>query len=399
MLSVVGVALLLACAGGEGDLVVLKNGKSLQGRVVFQDSAAVVLRQEKRDTRIEKDAVARVQSRAHELDVLLHNASKARLGDVRELELLVSQAEEVGLPGEAAVFWWRMLLLDRDNEVARLALGHKRRGGEWLIPLGARAFDWDKRLALARDWGSAWELASLHYRLRSNLPLEANLDILLDLERLYRAFFELFGAELQLYDVCRPMPVELHADASSYPDSGREFGYYDPSTDVVQVDCSQTLVFQTLAHEATHQLLYDTAFRERNGSGEIPPWVNEGLAEYVAGAVARTPNLLFQPGRPLAGHFRAHTQAKDPFDLTRVLAFASEDYDVSSDRTLKYAQSYTLVHFLLHGAEGAHRAAFFEYLREVYAGKGSSTDLKRCLRRDWRTLEKAWHDHARNTRL
>ena len=40
-----------------------------------------------------------------------------------------------------------------------------------------------------------------------------------------------------------------------------------------------------------------------------------------------------------------------------------------------------------------------EFLRQIYAGKGSATDLKRCLDVDWRSLEKEWHAHARNMRF
>jgi hypothetical protein len=398
-MGVLGALLLLAlcsgAAGGEGDEVVLKSGKSLRGRVVFEDESVLILRQESRDTPIERAEIERVESRRSNLGVLLDNAARAELGDVGELELLAAQAEEMGLPGEAQVFWWRALLVDREHAAARAALGHVKRAGEWVIPVRGRMVDWDKRFQLARDWGTAWELASLHYRLRSNLPLEACLDALLDLERLYRAFYELLGAELRLYEVCRPMSVNLHADRASYPETAGEAGRYDPGTDRVLVDASRGLLFTTLAHEATHQLLQDTVFRERSGEGEIPPWLNEGLAEYVAASVAHAPNLVFEPGRLEPRHFRAHAQSKDPFDVTRVLSFSTGDFDASSQRELKYAQAYTLVHFLLHGAEGRHRAGFLDFLRAVYAGKGSPTDLKRCLRLEWRELERAWHAYAR----
>lgn len=396
MLLVAGLALVLAQASGETDRVTLASGKVLQGRVVFEDARKVVIRRNERDTSIARADVKQVESRVRRLWALLDDAASADLGDARALETLVAEAVETGLADEAQVFWWRLLLLDRENEKAHRALGHKKRGGGWAIPFGGGAYDWDKRFELARDWGSAWELASLHYRLRSNLPLETNLDVLLDLERLYRAFHELFGTELALYDVCQPMRVDLHADRASYPETAGEFGRYDPGTDVVMVDCSRDLPFVTVAHEVTHQLLYATAFRERDTTGEIPPWVNEGLAEYVAAAVVRVPNLEIDPGRPLEHHFRCHAQAEGPFDLTRVLAFSSGDFQASSDRPLKYAQSYTLVHFLLHGAEGRYRPGFLAFLREVYAGKGSATDLKRCLHVDWRPLEKEWHAHARD---
>jgi len=349
-----------ALGGGESDLVVLKSGKELRGRIVFEDEAKVVLRQDARDTPFEREEIERVESRMRNLGDLLDNDAKWRPLDLGELELLCAQAKEMNLAGEAELYSWRMLLGKREHEPAHVALGHKKRGKSWVLPLDGRWVDWDKRLELSKDWGSAWELTSLHYELRSNLPLPTSLDALLDIERIYRAFYEIFGAELALYDVCRPMCVHLHADAASYPEIGTEVGFYEPDTDTLRVNASRGLVFGTLAHELTHQLLHDTAFRERNDGGCIPPWLDEGLADYMEAGVQSTSPLVFVAGKPQAYQFQAHAGAKDPFDLTRVLAFSSGDYGASSDRELKYAQSYTLVHFLLHGLNGRYRAGFFD---------------------------------------
>jgi hypothetical protein len=397
-LALAGLLGILALGAGEDDLVVLKSGKELRGRIVFEDADRVVLRRDTRDTALEREAIERVESRVRNLDDLLDNDAKWTPLDLAELELLCAQAEEANLAGEAGLYAWRMLLRQRGSESAHRVLGHKKRGQSWVLPLDGRWVDWEKRQELSRDWGSAWELASLHYEMRSNLPLAVSLDALLDIERVYRAFYELFGDELGLFDVCRPMRVHLHADAASYPELAGEVGRYEPDTDILRVKADKGLDFPTLTHELTHQLLQDTAFREQNDDGCIPPWLNEGLAEYMAAGVKRTAPLEFVAGTANY-HFQAHTGAKDPFDLTRVLAFSTGDYDASSDRPLKYAQSYTLVHFLLHGKEGRHRAGFFDYLRDVYRGKGSSTDLKRALDVEWRQLEKDWHAYARGMKL
>jgi hypothetical protein len=390
---------ILALGGGESDLVVLKSGKELRGRIVFEDVAKVVLRQDARDTSLEREEIERVESRVSNLGALLDNDAKWQPLDMGELELLAAQAKETNLPGEAEVYSWRRLLLRRDLEHAHLALGHKKRGKSWAMPLDGRWVDWDKRVELAKDWGSAWELRSLHYELRSNLPLQASLDALLDLERLYRAFFGIFGAELVLYDVCKPMHVHLHADAASYPEVSTELGFYEPETDTLRVKADKGLEFWVVAHELTHQLLHDTAIREQSDGNSIPAWLNEGLADYMAACVQSTSPLVFVAGAVDATRFQAHARAKDPFDLTRVLSFSTGDYAATSDLNLKYAQSYTLVHFLLHGREGRYRAGFLEFLRAVYRNKGSSTDLKNALGVEWRPLEKEWHAYARGMKL
>lgn len=384
-----------ALAGGEGDLVLLKSGKALHGRIVFEDANSIVLRQDTRDSILARDEVEKVEWRTTWLSKLLDEATLLGDPSTTEFEVLATEAQAHGLEGEARIFWWSTLLIDSRHEAANRALGHRKRGEGWGLPVGGRTLDWEKRFELAKDWGSAWEFDSLHYHVRSNLTLRETLDVVLDLERLYRAFYELFGAELRLYDVVRPMSVFLHGDASSYPESANEFGRYEPETDIVQVNCANGLKWETLAHELTHQLLYDTVFRERDDSGEIPAWLGEGLAEYIAGSVPTIRPLTFEPGRLTARHFQAQARAKNPLDLTRVLALSTGDYQASSDRDLKYAQSYTLVHFLLHCEERKYREGFLEFLRSLYQGKGSVTDLKRCLKSDWRKLGASWQAYVK----
>jgi hypothetical protein len=392
------LAALCALAGlcaASNDRVLLKSGKELVGRLLYLDEATLVLRQDKRDTTLARADVERVEARLTNLVTLLENAERADLAKAEVLELLAAQAEEMGLSGEAQVFWWRLVRLDPGHRAARAALGHEARGSGWSVPLGNRRVDEARRFELARDWGSAWELTSLHYRLRTNLALEAALAVLLDLERIYLGFYALFGADLRLFDVTNPLAVHLHAERSSYPESANEWGSYDTEADVVHVNAAAGLDYPTLAHELVHQLLYDTAFRERGqGSGSVPAWLDEGLADYVAGCIARAPQVLFEAGRVRTEHVRTHAQAKRALDLTRVLSLSHGDYQASSERLLKYAQSYTLVHFLVHGGQGRYRAGLTDFLRKVYEGKGSSTDLKKALGVEWRELEREWQAYV-----
>jgi len=388
------LCLALALGGDERDRVVLKGGKELRGRILLVDGERVVLRRSGRDQELARATVERTESVRDGLAALLEDARPSRLGRLDELELLAARADEYGLPGEAAALRWRMLLVDPTCVAAHEALGHRRRGGRFVVPVGGRQVTPEERLVLARDWGSAWTFGSLHYELCTNLPLGETLDLALELERLYAAFFALLGPELALREVCTPMRFHVHADRASYPESGGEVGRYDPDTDTVVVDASTGLEPLTWTHEATHQLLSVTAFRERGAQGEIPPWVNEGLAEYVATGIVGGPPLAFQAGLSCTRHFLLQQQSADAHDLKRVLAFSSTDFQAGGDRLLKYAQSYTLVHFLLHGEEGRHRAGFFAWLRLVYAGRGSTTELGKCLDVEWKPLERAWLAHV-----
>lgn len=375
------------------DRVVLGNGKELLGRVVYEDRQRVVLRVQDKDVEFDRKEVTRVSSNVRELADLLSN--DARMGSTPEdLLFLSEQARECGLEGEEHSYLWRRLLRDSDDEGINKALGHRRSGSGWLVPMGSRTVSIANRVRLAADWSTAWEFSTLHYRVRSNLDVETTLGILLDLERLYLAVYEVFGEELRLYEICAPMNVALHASSVSYPETGAEGGYYAIQTDTIHVDASKGFQWHLLAHEATHQVLQNALLLGEARTEVLPSWLNEGLAEYVAAAVSHPDRtLVFHPGALRRDYFQLHaaTAARERLDLSRVLVLESGDYRASTDRDLKYAQSYTFVHFLLHGEDQRYRAGFLEFLGALGRGKRSSSELKKRLGiSSWRTLEREW---------
>ncbi len=389
-----------AIAGDERDFVLLESGKRLEGRVVYEDRQLLILRQGTRDTEIVMDDVQRVDSLVRSLDALLDRELENSVFDLEQGMIHAELARECKLDGMAELLAWRVLAVDQQHEAAHRFLEHRARPGGWLVPLGGRWVPLKKRRELASDWGSAWEFSTLHYRLTANVSLDLVLDAAIDLERLYQGFFELFGAELKLYEVMDPMAVHLHGDKSSYPENGAEIGRYDALEDTLRVDASGGLAMDVLIHEATHQLVYDTAVRERAHSGEIPGWLDEGLADYVAGCtVGERRRLALEPGRPNAERFRVHALAKKPMKLSRVLNLANADFWATSRLDLKYAQAATLVHFGLHGAGGRYREGFLDYLRSAYAGQASSTDFKKCMKVDMDELEAAWKEHVQQVFL
>jgi hypothetical protein len=72
------------------------------------------------------------------------------------------------------------------------------------------------------------------------------------------------------------------------------------------------------------------------------------------------------------------------------MTFDSGEYLASSRQDLKYAQSYTFVHYLVAGDDGRHRPGFEDFLRSAWRGQGSSTDLERALGAKIDALDRAW---------
>jgi hypothetical protein len=384
-----------AAAGAARDVVVLTDGRELEGDVVFEDEEVVVLREKSRDTRIEKAKVQEVRSKARDLREVLESALAVDPTNVGGNAQLATLCASKGLPRMASLFWWRVLAADADHAEANEALGHQQRGDKWVIPHRGKHYPLAKRREQAADWGEGWELRTTHYELRSNQPLEIAIESALDFERLYQAFFAVFGADLELYEVLLPMHAEVHSDSKSYPQRGGEAGYFAPSTNVLQVDASQSSWRSTMAHEATHQLLHNTAVLERTYGGSIPGWLNEAFAEYVEGSVhGEIGRLAIEPGRAVRIHFATHAEAKKPLTLARVLGLAPDDFEANTQSFLMYAQSYSLLYYCMHGEDGRRRDAFLEFVRAAYQGKASPTTFKKLLDVKEKRWEQAWHEFA-----
>ncbi len=398
MLVLGSLAFALAFGGDGPDTVELESGKVFDGRVVYQDDETVVLRSGTRDREFDRDEVVKVSSIAQRQRDLFEEAARLDGRNVRENGIFAREASRAGLERDARFFWWRVLAVDPDNAEAHAGLGHKQRRKSWLVSVGGRSLTFDKALERARDFGGAWEIETLHYTLRTNLELYAAVELAFDLENLYASFFDLLARELRLFEQTEPMQVHVHADAASYPESGGEAGYYAPDEGILRIDASSGLRQRLWVHEATHQLLDFTAVRERAYSGAIPGWLGEGLAEYIGWSARGVPgSLVLEPGWLAKERFTVHAEADRPYDLSRVLGFNEGDFRASSKRDLKYAQAYTLVHFCLHGDEGAHRDGFLEYLRGVYRGQGSSTDFKKALGVRGGDFEEAWTAYVKTS--
>ena len=379
------------------DTVELTSGKKLEGRVVYEDDEVLVLRRGTRDREFDIEDVVAVDSERRNLDRFLRLARGGTSNDLKKNLALATRAYEMGLESEARLFWWRVLDVAPGHEVANTRLGHVKRGSRWFVPDGGRKLPFDKLRERRKNWGDAWEFETTHYVVRTNLDLTLALDAALELECFYFTFFSAFGRHLKLYEVEEPMRVHLHADASSYPETGNEWGYFAPSDNVVHFDASRGLPVGPLIHEATHQLIHNTAVRERVYSGSIPGWLDEGLAEYMgASIIGNLGGTKVSVGEVARGHLARHGSAKKPYKLSRVINFNSGDFQGSTGRSLKYAQAYSLVHFCLHGEDGRYRNGFLDFVRGCYQGKSSSTHFKKAVGiGKEKEFDKVWLEYAR----
>jgi len=120
-------------------------------------------------------------------------------------------------------------------------------------------------------------------------------------------------------------------------------GYFQRDADINYIalalegfDQSLPVVF----HEYTHLLV-------RNAVRSVPIWLNEGLAEYYSTFTVTPDAATAESGRPIVAHVRLLRERYMPIaDLIAVDA-GSELYDESARRSIFYAESWALTHYLM----------------------------------------------------
>ncbi len=369
----------------EADTVLLTTGKAREGRVVYEDDEVVILRKGSKDKEYDRADVEEVDSRVRHLAELLKRLDAKGPDIMRDGVALVELAQYAGasrLAGEAEALFLAALLADSKQPVALEALGCRERKGHWSYKKGSKWYRTSELAIVIEKWKDRWALHSVHYTMQSNLPLGQAIRALLDLERFYAAFYAANQTDLRLLEPDESMDIQAHADGESYPNPSDGRGaHFDSSDRLTHVNGQQKPWLGNLIHEAVHHVFYMTTVRSRGGKGKIPSWLNEGMAEiFATGMGGELGFSSFDRTSVESSYVRAQVNTDDPYDLSRVLAFQSDDYESTVNRQLKYAQSYNLVYFLMHGNGGSRADQFVDFLRSAYEGKSSMTDFQKVFK-------------------
>ena len=129
----------------------------------------------------------------------------------------------------------------------------------------------------------------------------------------------------------------------------------------------------------------------------LPGGLEVGRARYRAASLDGPPGAsVLEPGTLDAASFRDHDRAEEKDDLTRVLNYQTSDFGASTGQIRRYAESYTLTHFLLHGDDGDHAEGFARFLTLGYRGQGSMSHFKKAFGvRKLDGIEQAWEAYVR----
>lgn len=144
----------------------------------------------------------------------------------------------------------------------------------------------------------------------------------------------------------------------------------------------------TVQHEGFHQFVHAVI------TGDIPVWVNEGLADYFGDAV-------FTGDRLVAGvipqarleRLRRSFEYNEFRSLPEIMTLAQTDWNTRLSR-VNYDQAWSMVYFLAHADNGAYRQRFDEFLRDV-GRKGLAWDQawKRSFGSGMADFERRWKSY------
>ena len=192
------------------------------------------------------------------------------------------------------------------------------------------------------------------------------------------------------YNPFKPKRADGKADKwiAGYFQGGEDLNYITLSTEGDKED-----TYGTIFHEYVHFLL-DTNF----GKSEVPPWFNEGLAEFYQtfkiendqkvnlGLLQDNHLMLLQQNKliPLKTFFEI-----DNFSLHQ---------NGNHSRSIFYAQAWALIHYLIQGNKGANSSAMNNFLSLVMNKIEPEKAFQQAFQKDYATMEKELEKYVRQSR-
>ncbi len=141
-------------------------------------------------------------------------------------------------------------------------------------------------------------------------------------------------------------------------------GYFQSGSDVNYITLStereDAETFGTIFHEYVHFLVNNNF-----GKGEVPSWFNEGLAEYYQ-TFEIEEDIKAKLGLPQYNHLELLRQSKlIPLETLLSVTNYSLKQNGNHSRSIFYAQSWALIHYLTQGANGSKNAGMNKFLNAI----------------------------------
>ena len=141
--------------------------------------------------------------------------------------------------------------------------------------------------------------------------------------------------------------------------------------------------YRTIFHEYLHFLVNNSFGRSR-----IPPWFNEGIAEYYE-QFAIEEDQKVKLGNLNESHLATLQRSQlIPFETYFNIDYYSLNQQGGHGANIFYAQSWAFIHYLFHGNKGARRQQLESFLSAVTGGMKPRDAFQKVFQTDFATIEK-----------
>ena len=377
------------------DRVDLKDGKSVEGRVVAELKDSLVVRSNKHDRTIARAEVATVTSLERSLAAVLEHDTGS--SDAAGCAALAAECEAAGLSGEARNYWLRTLLADPAHAAARKALDAKPVKDDVTLHLGKHGMHLSALRAGSLKWKEAYELPTTHFVLKTDLPLQKALDVATALERFHVRFYALLGEPLGLYIFDeRTLPeIRVYFEGAAYPTPPvkGERVWFSMGENALNVAADGQLSLPAVVGELSRQMLFSALRRGVGPTAQVQPWLTAGLQEYFA---RTAPESLGGPRPDTAAALAAAARqlAGKDVKLTTLFNAPMAAFSTDANRADMSNAACTLLHFLVAGRDGALRDGFGRYVNDGAKGKLSMASFSEHLKLKPDEIEAQWREHV-----
>ena len=187
------------------------------------------------------------------------------------------------------------------------------------------------------------------------------------------------------YKPFKPVVEGKPSDVAGYFQPGEDVNYITLTTERGGVEGP----FRTIYHEYVHQFVNSTL-----GRASVPPWFNEGLAEYYSTFEMSDDRKVYL-GNLIENHLLLlREQRLIPLKQLFEVDYYSLERNKHDTRTLFYAESWALVHYLLLGNEGRRAAQLGRFVDLLAKKTPTEEAFRQAFQTDIPSMEKELRDYV-----
>lgn len=245
-------------------------------------------------------------------------------------------------------------------------------------------------------WSPSTTLDTTHYRIDATADAAYVQDAAHIVEAFYNYYTELHAITPPEHDLLRvrlyASRAELHKVNIGLPRWAEGF-YRAGVTHQYQENQGHFANFDSLVHESVHQ------YHRLVADFSMPQWLDEGLACYMSSIShgdGRFDESFIQDmaypimhihGMRLSGNKQADLKDGHIYALSHIIRDGRQS-DIDQHFNRYYVHWFSIVHFLMRGADGRHRQALLDYIKA-----GAAIDQFEHVFGPLSELEEAWYQH------